>query len=124
MKKAPIKKALVKKAPIKRALVKKAPIKRKTRKKRKPRRKALTIGSKLQVFRGSRDKTVSGLRKGDFMRLKRRRVKGKLIKGRLVSKRKHNVMIKLIKSGNHPFLTKTGRPRTRRSALKLGEIIY
>lgn len=43
------------------------------------------IGSKAQVFNGTADRTAGGLRKGDLMK----------IKGRIVSKKKHQAGKKL-----------------------------
>ena len=49
----------------------------------------LTIGSKAQVYHGTAKKTSGGLTKKDLMKTKR---------GRIVSKRKHQIGLKRIKT--------------------------
>lgn len=49
----------------------------------------MTVGTKAQVWHGTADKTVGGLKKKDLMKTKR---------GRIVSKRKHAIGMKRIKT--------------------------
>jgi len=90
--------------PTKRKPRRKAPkrpvTKRRAPKRRPPRRVMLARGSFDQVWRGSARRTQGGLTKKDLTLNK---------KGKIVSRKRQDAMVALVKSGNHPFLTKEGK---------------